>query len=466
MAKQSGPKPVVTEQELDATDGVKLPREVRKDILLRSKMGETPKQIQSALKLKRHQVRSVLDPAYRNPHAKAKQLVTKAVEASGDGDKEKKLTFTQRALLNEANKGQGLDPNATANTCLDDLRKVAKDLFPKYLTRWDYYLHGQYNEVTWTYFFGTFEQFCAAGGVRPTRYQREVERAIAKQSSLDERRKFYREEIKPMMGMYPKATRLLKEDALVISASDFHDIEADPFALAVFLDTCLRYQPDVIALIGDVYDEYEFSLKYAQDPRLVDVHARRLHVKEKIFAALREACPDAQIDLILGNHEWRLLKYMADRTPNLKPLLDFMGLTIEDFFGVKEYEINLYCKWDFGAYLRKDVKDQLAQNYAVYYDALVATHFPDPQFRMGRSWVAGHTHRPEQVIRRTLDGRLTGTTMGSIAKTNALYVSGFDQAMNGFAVHHINPRKRSVISENILLPDDRAAVAGKYYYRE
>lgn len=446
------------ERELDATEGVSLSREVRRDIFIRYRRnGETQSQICDDLNLPRHLVRSVVNPEYRNPR-QAKQKPSLV-----DDTDEQKYTKRQRALMSEREKKRDL--NVSSEQCIEDLRRVQRENPDRYVDRNDYRILGAYSDASWNQHFGTFQEFRRQAGLELSRYQHDVERKVAKHASLDHYRSFFCSEIQPYVAQYPRIGPA-REIYTVLAGSDFHDLDADRFSLAVFIDTAKRLQPDVILLNGDVFDLYEFS-RFQVDPRKIAVRDRFDFVSNEIFRPLRLACPDAQIDFLLGNHEWRLLRHVADRTPNMPGILsDVMGFTLEDIFRVREYEINLHCKWDFSAYTKRDIEDQLRQNYIVYWNSLVACHFPDPSFKFGLSWVAGHTHRPEQLTRRNLNGRLTGTTMGSIASTDAHYIEGLDQAMNGFSIHHIMPRTGQVSSENILIPGDFVAVAGKYYFAD
>lgn len=380
----------------------------------------------------------------------------------GKGEhKAPKPSFSERALMAEQDKK--FDPEATPIACIEDLRRVQK-LFPfRHISRVAYRHEGKYSDATWNRFFGTFHEFRRQAGLELSRYQHQHERHIAKHASNEHYREFYCKEVLPYVGQYERRGKA-KGIYSILSGSDCHDREADPFVLDVFIDTAKRLQPDVILLNGDVFDMYEFS-RFDIDPREVAIKERFDFVKGRIFAPLREACPDSQIDINLGNHEWRILKLLADRTPHLKVLLsDVMGLTLDDVFGVHEFEINLNCKWDLAAFIKRDIEKQVKENYIVYWDAFVAAHIRD--FGFGLSGTSGHTHRPETKTSRNLAaGNTTWTTTGSIARTDAHYIEGLDKSMNGFGIFHVHPKSREVVAENILIPGDFAAVAGTYYHR-
>jgi hypothetical protein len=374
----------------------------------------------------------------------------------------KKLSQAEIAVLSEREKK--FDPNATADACIGDLRNVQERNPLKHITRNFYRIHGAYSDATWNQFFGTFLEFRRQAGLELSRNQHSLERKIAKHASLDVYRDFYTEVVLPYHEKHDKHKKSGGRFQTLLYGSDFHDMECDPFVLSVFIDTARRLQPDIISLGGDVFDLYEFS-RFSIDPRQVKIVDRFRFVKTHIFGALRRACPDSQIDLIVGNHEFRILKLLADKTPAMRILLsDVMGLSLNDVFGVDEFDINLVAKLDLAAFSAEDSKDELRENFKVYHDALVVTHFKDLGF--GISGLSGHTHRPSQEIFVNVPmGRCSWTNAGCIAETRAEYVDSRDKWANSFAIAHIDTQTKSVQVEHIIVPKDHVVVHGKRYER-
>lgn len=378
-------------------------------------------------------------------------------------EKPEKLSLSERAVLSE--KDKKFDPKATEESCVQNLRSLQETHPLKYITRNFYRVHGKYSDSTWSQFFGTFHEFRRHAGLELSRNQHLLEKKIAKHASLDVYRRFYEEEILPYHQKYDfRKDHSKGRFKRVLVGSDFHDIDVDEFCLSVFIDTAKRTQPDVICLNGDIFDLYEFS-RYTIDPRKVAIKERFDFVKHEIFAPLRAACPKAQIDLIIGNHELRILKLMADKTPSLRILLsDVMGLSLSDVFGLDDHGINLVSKLDLAAFQQSDMNDEIKQNYQVYYDLFIACHFKDLQF--GISGTSGHTHRPEQITFANIPmGKLTWTTTGCMAKTDAEYIEGFNKAQNSFLMVLIDREKRQVNHQHILIPGDSVVVEGKLYAR-
>lgn len=152
----------------------------------------------------------------------------------------------------------------------------------------------------WEFHFGTFNALKSAAGVTvATATDRKVLASIAKsellsvRDALDKERKSYGDR-------YTRTDNKRYKTLLV--CSDLHDKEVDPFTMRVIIETAKRAQPDIISLGGDVFDLPEWG-KYPVDPREWDAVGRIQHAHDHIFKPLREAAPDAQIDLIEGNHE-------------------------------------------------------------------------------------------------------------------------------------------------------------------
>lgn len=374
--------------------------------------------------------------------------------------RERKLSQSERALISELEKKY--DENATQDNCINDIRKVQEKHPLKYITRNFYRIHGSYSDSTWSRYFGTFHEFRRQGGLELSRNQHALERHIAKHASLDVYRKFYEEEVLPFHRKFEKGHN--GRWATILVGSDFHDIECDPFMLATFIDVAKRVQPDIIVLNGDIFDAYEFS-RFDQDPRLFSIKERHAFVEKEIFGPLRAACPKAQIDLIIGNHENRLMKIMAEKTPALKVILsDVMNITLADFFGVKKYNINLISKLDLDAFNSTDMAQTVKENYSVYFDCLVASHYKD--WRFGLTGVSGHTHRPDFETARNIPmGKISWTTTGCMARTRAEYMQGIDNAVNSFALFHVDKLTKTVTPEHFVVPGDFVVIHGKKYVR-
>jgi predicted phosphodiesterase len=350
---------------------------------------------------------------------------------------------------------------AHSEEMLQDLQRVQEENPGRFITRELYRKHGKFGDFSWRSRWGTFQEFRRTAGLELNRGAQRIEKAIATHSARDRYRGFFEVEVQPWVGKYEKTFKGSSLKTILVG-SDFHDKEADPFVLSVFIDTARRVQPDIIVLAGDVFDLYEFS-RFDKDPRLMNLKDRFDFVRDQIFRPLREGCPNAQIDFILGNHDLRLLRHMADRTPYLAPLLDLMGITLNQIFGLDEFGINLVAKGDFSAYMPKESRDEAAKNYKKYFGCVVICHFPGDY---GMCSIGGHTHKPFfQSKVNELSGGYFNLTLGCISKVDVDYVEGLNTYNQGFALIHIDPVLREAIPEQVIFTDHYTIVGGKLYKR-
>ncbi len=349
----------------------------------------------------------------------------------------------------------------TKQECLNDIYSIAVDNPEMVISRNYYRVNGKYAESVWNGYFGTFDEFKRQAGIVLNRQQHMLEKHIAKHASVDHYRKLSVER----MGYDGKYIRENpRRFKTVITASDLHDKEIDLFYLRVLIDTCKRVQPDVISLVGDIFDLPEFG-KYGVDPREWDVVGRIRFVHNEILQPLREACPDAQIDMIEGNHEARLLRHLADATPALRAVLsDLHGFTVSQLLGLDEYQVNYVAKADLAAYSKADMNKEVGKNYKIYWDSFMVHHFPHAK-SMGLPGVNGHHHKHEVwSLFNPIYGAYEWHQLGSGHKRDASYCAG-ERWHNGFAIANVDTQTRAVNFDYVQITDF-AVSGGKFYYRE
>lgn len=357
--------------------------------------------------------------------------------------------------------GLRYDMYATAESLLDLMRDVQREEPKRFLTRNFFAHHTGLCDRTWTQFFGTFAEFKRQAGIDMTRGLHKLERDVATHVSRDHykvvgaaRLNYGEKYMRPGKGRF----------RTILAGSDLHDRECDPFWLRVFIDTARRAQPDIICLDGDVFDLPEFG-KYNVDPRKWDASGRVAFVHKHVFAPLRMAAPNAQIDLIEGNHEFRLIRHMADASPAMMNLLsELHGMSVADLFGLPKYEINYIAKCDLNAHRNTDIKSEIARNWRVYYDCVLAHHFPEAQ-RRGLPGFNGHHHKHISWPHSSpVFGPFEWHQLGSGHVRDAEYCDG-EVWHNGFALVHVDTATRATNIEYIPVTDF-AVVGGKFYQRE
>lgn len=346
----------------------------------------------------------------------------------------------------------------TAQQCVDNLRALAMANPEMVISRNWYRVHGIYAESVWNSHFGTFEEFKRQAGLKLTRQQHALERAIAKHASVDhyrvmnlDRADFSENYLRPKDGRFK--TRIF--------CSDLHDEEMDPFYRRVLVDTIKRVQPDSFTIVGDGLDLPEFG-KYGVDPRDWGP-VRRIKFFHGFLGEVREVY-EGQIDHIEGNHEFRLLRHLADQTPALKTVLaDLHGMSIRSLLGLDKFEVNYIAKADLGAWTERDIKKEVGKNYKVYDDAFLAHHFPEGR-AMSMPGVNGHNHKhivwPEY---NPMFGAYEWHQMGCGHVRDASYCAGEKWHM-GFLIAHIDTQTKQVISDYVQIADF-ACAGGKFYHR-
>lgn len=380
--------------------------------------------------------------------------------------KSKPDSLRKQALLSERTKK--FDPNVTPQQAIDDLRAVQKEFEDKYISRTLYRAEGSYSEQSWVQHFGTFAEFRRQAGLESSRQNQVLERQIAKQASVDHYREYFYKEVLPYHQKYE--VDHTGDILSIMVCSDLHDLEADEFALSVFLAECKRKQPDIIIFNGDIYDLYEFS-KYHKDPRECKPVERLKFVHDKVWKVVREACPKAQIDLVIGNHEYRLLRVFADSNPYLKVILsDFVGLKMKDIFGLDTYRINLHAKLDLACYNQSDINKQLDQNYKIYSNCFVANHKPTDRF--GISGTNGHLHNLyvkqwTNISQATgKENRCTWLQTPALHKLDAGYIEGISQAQMGFSSVVLSQSTKEVIQTPHIVNPTWTLIDGIIYRRK
>ena len=349
----------------------------------------------------------------------------------------------------------------TAEDCIRELQRIAELDPEKIITRNYFRNNSTISESTWNRYFGTFEEFKRQAGIKLSRQQHQHERYIAKHASVDHYRLISQARLDYADKYKRENSRRFKT---ILACSDLHDVEIDPFFLRVLIDTAKRVQPDVIALVGDIFDLAEFG-KYTVDPREWNVVEKIKFAHENILKPLREACPEAQIDFIEGNHEARLLRQLADATPALRAVLsDLHGFTVGKLLGLDKFEINYIAKADLAAWSKRDFEKELANNYKIYYDSVMCHHFPHAR-NMGLPGVNGHHHRHHVwSMFNPIYGAYEWHQMGSGHKRSASYCEG-ERWHNGFALINVDTETRGTNFDYVPVTDF-AVSGGKWYYRE
>jgi predicted MPP superfamily phosphohydrolase len=230
----------------------------------------------------------------------------------------------------------------------------------------------------------------------------------------------------------------------------------------VALDYAKEAQPDLIVLGGDILEFYKIS-RYSKNPqRALDMQKEIDFVVENKLKRLRAACPKAQIDYHLGNHEARLFSYLCDNSPALSSL---RCLQFDKLLSLADLEINLIGRESFVFQTKMD------DNYKVYRGLWAWTHGTDcttfpahkEMQKHGVSGASGHVHRHTAFAKRDVVGFKSWMSVGasSTIKHGGEFIPSLINWETGFLLTFVHPK--NVIQQHISTEGGFACVGGKFY---
>jgi hypothetical protein len=348
----------------------------------------------------------------------------------------------------------------TAEQCLEELRRIVMIDPDRVITRNYFRINSKISESTWNRHFGTFAEFKRAAGIVLSRQQHHLEKQIAKHASGDHY-EIYNNERMEYGGKYARPSNDRWQTGIVFS--DTHDRECDPFFLRVLIKSIDRIQPHFVCAGGDIYDLPEFG-RWNVDPREWDAAGRLKFNRNHLWKAIREVY-EGQIDVIEGNHEYRVVRQLADASPGLRAVLsDFHGWTVGKLLGLDEFEISYHAKADLRAYTAQNVKREIAQNFKIYANQFVVHHFPEG-VALGMPGINGHNHRYEVKSHYNQQfGSFLWVQNGCGHKRDASYTEGA-KWVNTFTIVHLDTLKLTTTFETIHITD-QAIVGGEFYTRQ
>ena len=351
-------------------------------------------------------------------------------------------------------------PDWTAQDCIIELRRIAEIDTTKVISRNYFRNNSDISESTWNRYFGTFEEYKRQAGIILSRHVHRLEKDIAKHASVDGLRTLNAEK-REWEGAYERPSSRRFQTALV--ASDLHDLHCDLFYRRCLLATAARVQPEKIVLNGDIFDLPEFS-KHFQDPRAF-VLLDRIRWVHAFLRELRDAAPNAEIVLVEGNHEFRLLRHMSEQTPAMLTVLaDLHGFNVAKLLGLTAFEINFVARADMTAWTERDIKSQLRKNYVRLWDAQLYGHFPEMR-QMGIPGASGHHHK--HIVWTDYSpvyGPWEWHQIGCGHQREASYCNG-ERWANGFLLAHVDIQSKRTQFEYIDTSHQAAFIGGKHYER-
>lgn len=163
----------------------------------------------------------------------------------------------------------------------------------------------------------------------------------------------------------------------VFVLSDIHFPFHDKGAFKEAINQIKKSRPNVVIQIGDLFDQYVFS-KYSRSLQITtetDVLKARKQAEE-MWAEIKRILPRADCIQVLGNHDVRMAKRVAERLPELEGILN---------------PLDLY-KFPKVRTLKSD-REYLVIDGVVYCHGWLSKSI-DHAVHFGKPTVHGHRHRP------------------------------------------------------------------------
>ena len=218
-----------------------------------------------------------------------------------------------------------------------------------------------------------------------------------------------RVKVTPVDGQLQRAVIIPDIHFGIVDGEFTHDVQA----VAVALATCKEINPSDIVILGDLLDLSPWS-SFSQPLRAKGTTKQAINLAYSFLTDLREACPSANIVLLEGNHEARILRSVRDKMPEAEDLLDLRSgrplLSIENILALDSLDIEYVGPYGASYWLWDSVECTHGSKIGAKGGQSVAKVLADSQHDV----VFGHVHRAE-VAYRTLHTRTGGKVIASMS---------------------------------------------------
>lgn len=246
----------------------------------------------------------------------------------------------------------------------------------------------------------------------------------------------------------PRSTK--ESEERVVFVPDCHYPYADEDLIRSLFKLIAWFKPHRIIHLGDLVDFHAISRWNAGLERLDDLQDE-IDEAAGFLGDLRKAAPDADIRWLEGNHDERLLKYVATEARALKSLRD---LSVERQFGLDELGISYHG--GEGILLRKEF---LARHGTMIRSGAGSTAKAEC-LASGISGISGHTHRLG-VYRRDGYRSLQWNEAGTLSRLDPPYNPGRPDWRQGMIVGYFG--KNSWRVEEVHAEDGKLVYGGKSF---
>ena len=213
-----------------------------------------------------------------------------------------------------------------------------------------------------------------------------------------------------------------------------------------------RIKPHRVVLNGDVNDFFQLS-RFNTELDRIDHLQEEIDEAVNLRAAIRRACPDADLIETEGNHDHRIRSYVAQ---NARALTSLRALEPANLFGWGELDITPVPAAGF----------LLRKNFLVKHGTLVrgeagATAKAE-LLQAGVSGISGHTHRLATYRRAGYEQR-QWTEQGCLCRLDPAYLVGSPNWTHGIAVGQFSTRSESFHVDEVHTIDGQFVWGGKRF---
>lgn len=239
--------------------------------------------------------------------------------------------------------------------------------------------------------------------------------------------------------------------------NDWHLPKHDKRKVALWLKIMREWKPDHITILGD-FDDFEAPGRWVKGTPTEFTERVAITtetVSTKALKEIREDHPDANIDWLDGNHEFRLEDYIAKSAPALVG-----AVTIERIFDLANLGI------EYQSY--KEPPKKKFGGYYVHHGTLLGQNAGDSVRKecshYGVSMIMGHTHRLGNHRKSYYDGRIErGWEAGHMTNVKLMDYMPHQNWQHGFLTGYIEGDKcfiqESEFQGNTVYMDGRKFVA-------
>jgi hypothetical protein len=323
----------------------------------------------------------------------------------------------------------------------------------------------------YTEHFGGIAGLKRAAEVSPSRVVQQMKTKLV-QWSDHERYARMEQERNAIVGLYEPSTNLKEGRHDILVCADVHDIKVDPFWLRVFLETVEDTKSFVgtIVLLGDIWDAHDLS-NHTKKPSDYNL-ASSISFVHNFIAAIRRSNPEAHIVFVEGNHEYRLIRLLAEVNQVYGNVIDMVrqihsiGPTVGDILGVHRYGVTYCSRADLRKFNKSEVNREICnRNWWAFRDMVKFNHYPERNPTC--AGVNGHHHKfhVRDGYHSLTIGAFQWMQIGCGSRKSEDYIDA-ERWVNGFGHVSVDFAAIDKVQLSHYTVTDSARVFGRLYVRD